>query len=129
MAGVVPEKERRPSVPGEFPLDHGSIFFKMHRADADAEFIRCRMGVDKDKLVNHALKTWGLEEPGVLLRVCGTTPHTKAGVLEHHADFVVTTNSGFGPIALQLLRNMSAICANRSAELGEWAALVLQASL
>ena len=42
-------------------------------------------------------------------------------LIEHHADFVVTTNSGFGPIALQLLRNMSAICANRSAELGEYA--------
>ena len=42
-------------------------------------------------------------------------------LIEHHADYVQTTNSGFGPIALQLLRNMSAICANRSASLGEYA--------
>ena len=88
MAGVVPEKERRPSVPGEFPLDHGSIFFKMHRADADAEFIRCRIGVDKKKLVKHALQTWQLEEPGVLMRICGTTPSSNAGMLSQHGDFL-----------------------------------------
>ena len=67
---------------GEFPLDHGSIFFKMHRADADAEFVRCRLGVDKSKLVKHALDVWQLPEPGVLLRVCGSKPSFSAA-----ADF------------------------------------------
>ena len=74
-----------PATENSFPLDYGSIYFKMHRADADAEFIRCRVGVDKHKIVKHALDVWQLETPGVLLRVCGTTPHSKSGTLEHLA--------------------------------------------
>ena len=78
------------SIRGEFPLDHGSIFFKMHRADEDAEFIRCRSKVDKKKLVNHAVEVWQLPEtPGVMLRICGTTPNISRSN-ESAGDFVTT---------------------------------------
>ena len=77
---------------GEFPLDHGSIFFKMHRADEDAEFIRCRSKVDKKKLVNHALTTWNLpSSPGVMLRICGTlVSSARSRSSEANDDFVTT---------------------------------------
>ena len=75
---------------GEFPLDYGSIYFKMHRADEDAEFIRCRSKVDKKKLVNHALTSWNLpEDPGLMLRICGTTPPPSRGG-DSSADFLTT---------------------------------------
>ena len=72
---------------GNFPLDRGSIYFRMHRADADAEFLRCRVNVDKKKLVNYASDGWQLDDPGVLIRICGTTPGMSSGVLDDHADF------------------------------------------
>ena len=56
-----------------FPVDHGTIDFKMHRSDTASEFIRCRPNVDKRLIVNHAFDEWKLKAPGVLMRVTGSS--------------------------------------------------------
>lgn len=56
-----------------FPVDYGSIVFKMHRSDTNSEFIRCRPNANKRLIVNHAFKSWNLPTPGVLMRVTGST--------------------------------------------------------
>ena len=55
-----------------FPVDFGTIAFKMHRSDINAEFIRCRPNAEKARIVEHAFNVWKLPTPGVLMRVTGS---------------------------------------------------------
>ena len=71
-----------------FPLDYGSISFRMHRTDADAEFIRCRQTADKNLIVQHVLNVWRLNEPGMLMRVVGTPPDEDIASVEDQAEFL-----------------------------------------
>lgn len=71
-----------------FPLDYGSISFRMHRTDADAEFIRCRQTADKNLIVQHVLNVWKLNEPGMLMRVVGTPPDEDIASVEDQAEFL-----------------------------------------
>ena len=58
---------------GEFPVDAGTINFAVHRNPNNPEFIKCRPWADKELIVEHSWKQWGLDPtPGVLTRVTGS---------------------------------------------------------
>ena len=71
---------------GEFPVDHGTINFIVHRTPSNPEFVKCRPTANKQLLVHHAWEKWGLEPyPGVLARVIGSidgVADDKRGTLE-----------------------------------------------
>lgn len=71
---------------GEFPVDHGTINFIVHRIPSNPEFVKCRPTANKQLLVHHAWEKWGLEPyPGVLARVIGSidgVADDKRGTLE-----------------------------------------------
>ena len=95
----------RPAVKDHRPTSggfHGGGGSPPHRADQDAEFIRCRIAADKKKIVRHTLNVWQLDDPGVLLRVAGTTPTSYQGSTPVTATSVGVLTPAGGPRA-QLL--------------------------